>query len=595
MPGHSYMLQAGLDGKLSIQALQDRAANASPRHSLNGSSASEQARVSCRRKPGLAQMLLHQQRWTLLSAGFRVEEWLMSSRPKKPFKSRGVGVIAATAGATRSPAVHKFADHEDFLKAGGLELELVRRQANKNMEQQKIKDKLGALEPPSKVLDLVVIGCGPAGLSLAAEAAKQGISVGLIGPDTPFVNNYGVWPDEFAAIGYEHCIEQRYQDTAIFLETDKPVMVGRAYGRVGRDLLRDELLKRCEKAGVRYMDAEVESISDIHNSGSTVNCSNGAEISCRLVTVAAGAASGKFLTYEAGDKSVGVQTAYGIEVEVESYPYDPSVMHFMDYRTPPGGELPAHLQRDEFKDIPTFLYAMPITPTRIFFEETCLAARPAMPFEVLKQRLHHRLTALGIKYSALFEEEWSYIPVGGSLPHTSQRHLGFGAAASMIHPATGYSITRSLMEAPAYAAAIAAALRSKEGGHDCSSQSAALSAWNCLWSPERKRQRAFMLFGLELILQLDAHATRDFFSTFFRLPEWLWKGFLGSTLSSADLLWFAFVTFVVAPNSLRYALVKHLLTDESGSKMIRCYLGQDLAAAPPVVTLPDLATRAVQG
>ena len=49
-----------------------------------------------------------------------------------------------------------------------------------------------------EMLDLVVIGCGPAGMCLAAEAAKQGLNVGLVGPDLPFVNNYGVWTDEFA-------------------------------------------------------------------------------------------------------------------------------------------------------------------------------------------------------------------------------------------------------------------------------------------------------------------------------------------------------------------------------------------------------------
>lgn len=46
-------------------------------------------------------------------------------------------------------------------------------------------------------LDLVVIGCGPAGLALAAESGKLGLKVGLIGPDLPFTNNYGVWEDEF--------------------------------------------------------------------------------------------------------------------------------------------------------------------------------------------------------------------------------------------------------------------------------------------------------------------------------------------------------------------------------------------------------------
>lgn len=34
-------------------------------------------------------------------------------------------------------------------------------------------------------------------------------------------------------------------------------------------------------------------------------------------------------------------------------------------------------------------------------------------------------------------QEWSYIPVGGSLPNTDQKNLAFGAAASMVHPATG--------------------------------------------------------------------------------------------------------------------------------------------------------------
>lgn len=66
-------------------------------------------------------------------------------------------------------------------------------------------DCVGLQLPPISVgdgaLDLVVIGCGPAGLALAAESAKLGLKVGLIGPDLPFTNNYGVWEDEFNGIG----------------------------------------------------------------------------------------------------------------------------------------------------------------------------------------------------------------------------------------------------------------------------------------------------------------------------------------------------------------------------------------------------------
>ena len=56
---------------------------------------------------------------------------------------------------------------------------------------------LSPISAGDSLLDLVVIGCGPAGLSLAAESAKKGLKVGLIGPDLPFTNNYGVWEDEF--------------------------------------------------------------------------------------------------------------------------------------------------------------------------------------------------------------------------------------------------------------------------------------------------------------------------------------------------------------------------------------------------------------
>eukprot|EP00897_Mesotaenium_endlicherianum_P000328 jgi/Mesen1/10296/ME000079S09720 len=365
--------------------------------------------------------------------GGKLESSGKRRRSSRRRTSQKLRAVAAEAAVASPPVTTEYADEEDFVKAGGSDLEYVKLQAMKGMDQPNIADKLKALASGEDILDMVIIGCGPAGLSLAAEAAKQGLQVGLIGPDGPFVNNYGVWVDEFKAIGLEHCIEQIYTDAAIYLESDVPILVGRAYGRVGRHLLRGELLSRCAEGGVSYLNTEVDSITDTHANGSTLVCADGSKIQCRLVVVAAGAASGKFLTYEEGSQGVGVQTAYGIEIEVEDYPYDPSIMHFMDYRD---------LEKDDadgehFKDLPTFLYAMPITKKRVFFEETCLAARPAMPFSVLKERLQRRLAKLGLTYSVVHEEEWSYVPVGGTLPSTTQRHMGFGAAASMIHPATG--------------------------------------------------------------------------------------------------------------------------------------------------------------
>nr|UOL49150.1 lycopene epsilon-cyclase [Chelidonium majus] len=458
-----------------------------------------------------------------------------------------------------------FVDEEDYIKAGGSEILFVQMQQTKPMEElTKISDKLPPISIGDSILDLVIIGCGPAGLSLAAEAAKLGLQVGLIGPDLPFTNNYGVWADEFKDLGLERCIEHVWKDTIVYLDSDEPIMIGRAYGRVSRQLLYEELLKRCVESGVSYLNSKVERIIEATEGHSLVACESGIVIPCRLATVASGAASGKLLKYEVGGPRVSVQTAYGLEVEVENCPYDPSLMVFMDYRD----YIKPKVQCLE-EEYPSFLYAMPMSPTRVFFEETCLASRNAIPFDLLKKKLMSRLKTMGVRITKVYEEEWSYIPVGGSLPNTEQKNLAFGAAASMVHPATGYSVVRSLSEAPRYASVIAKILKQS---HERSTKNISVQAWNTLWPQERKRQRAFFLFGLELILQLDIEGIRTFFQTFFSLPNWMWKGFLGSSLSSTDLLLFALYMFILAPNSLRMGLVRHLLSDPTGATMVKAYL-----------------------
>ncbi|KAK8949126.1 hypothetical protein KSP39_PZI005868 [Platanthera zijinensis] len=475
------------------------------------------------------------------------------------------------AGGTTTE-VEKFADEQDYIKAGGSELFFVQMQVQKEMEMQnKIADKLSPISFGDHKLDLIVIGCGPAGLSLAAEAAKNGLSVGLIGPDLPFTNNYGVWVDEFKGLGLEGCIEHVWQDTIAYLDSNDPILIGRAYGRVSRHLLHAELLRRCQETGVRFRDSKVEKIVEASDGSSIVVCEGDLKIPCRLATVASGAASGKLLEYEVGGPRVSVQTAYGVEAEVENNPYDPKSMVFMDYR-----DHDKNNRGSSYNEYPTFLYVMPITSSRVFHEETCLASRKAMPFNLLKTKLMSRLEAMGVRILKIYEEEWSYIPVGGSLPNTEQKNLAFGAAASMVHPATGYSVVRSLSEAPKYASVIADILKSnayfRKNSIIGSVHNPSALAWRTLWPQERKRQRAFFLFGLALILELDIDGIRTFFLTFFRLPHWMWQGFLGSTLSSVDLIWFAFYMFAIAPNSLRLSLIRHLLSNPTGSTMIRTYL-----------------------
>ncbi|KAF6154388.1 hypothetical protein GIB67_008797 [Kingdonia uniflora] len=74
---------------------------------------------------------------------------------------------------------------------------------------------------------------------------------------------------------------------------------------------------------------------------------------------------------------------------VENNPYDRSLMLFMDYR-----DYMKQKVQSLDTEYPTFLYVMPMSPSRVFFEETCLASRDAMPFDLLKKKLMSRLETM---------------------------------------------------------------------------------------------------------------------------------------------------------------------------------------------------------
>lgn len=221
------------------------------------------------------------------------------------------------------------------------------------------------------------------------------------------------------------------------------------------------------------------------------------------------------------------------------------------------------------QEVPSFLYAMRLPNGSVFLEETCLVAKPALPFATLKRRLHRRLNAMGITVKKVHDEEWSYIPVGGPLPNVHQGVTAFGAAANLVHPATGYSIVRSLREAPALADSIAQVLQTPAMSADMTAH----AVWDALWPREKRRQAAFHVFGMELLARLDLSATNDFFATFFRLPDSFWRGFLASQLSSSKLVVFALLTFVLAPTKIRWHLVHHFLSHPAGIYMLRTYAG----------------------
>jgi lycopene cyclase-like protein len=131
--------------------------------------------------------------------------------------------------------------------------------------------------------------------------------------------------------------------------------------------------------------------------------------------------------------------------------------------------------------------------------------------------------------------------------------VGFGGAASMVHPASGYMVGSLLRRAPALAEAIAAACDAPVP----SAPGPALSraAWEALWPGPLRRKHALYRFGLEKLMRFDDDQLRHFFGTFFRLPPHQWQGFLTNTLTVPQLVRAMAGLFVQAPADVRWGLM----------------------------------------
>jgi lycopene beta-cyclase len=71
-------------------------------------------------------------------------------------------------------------------------------------------------------VDLVVAGGGPSGIAVAARVARQGFKVVVIDPEPLGIwpNNYGVWVDEFDAMGLKDCLEVVWPKAKVWLDND---------------------------------------------------------------------------------------------------------------------------------------------------------------------------------------------------------------------------------------------------------------------------------------------------------------------------------------------------------------------------------------
>ena len=262
--------------------------------------------------------------------------------------------------------------------------------------------------------DLVVVGCGPAGLSAADRASSKGLRVALIDPDplARWRNNYGVWVDEFEELGLEDCFNHVWPKARVVIDDETPegIRLDRPYAQVDRIKLKDKLLRRCVDAGVVFGALAVDAVEH-EDEGSVVfakptddeerdaSTERRSEIHASLVLDATGHVR-KLVEFER-EFTPGYQAAFGILCEtVEPHGLPEDEMLFMDWRD-------AHLSPRNKKmndDHPTFLYAMPFGPNKIFFEETSLVERPGLEFDDLKVKLQERLAHMGIEVASVEEE-----------------------------------------------------------------------------------------------------------------------------------------------------------------------------------------------
>ena len=426
--------------------------------------------------------------------------------------------------------------------------------------------------------DVLVLGSGPAARAIAtllAAPVESDRSFDILLADANYdrrwTPNYGVWQDEWQAIEKLYAsfqqplgpsvIDRLWQVTDCFfggsfdIPVENRMRLDRPYCRVDRDSLKRHLSPKTEvevkndgEGNANYRVIRSNHISkatavNIYSpAGSTVHDDSGStvllqskagdvtQVRAKLIVDCTGHES-RIVLKDDRVKSIppGFQIAYGVLAKVDESnipdseyagPYYKEAMTLFDYRTDHFPEGSNELSKAE--NAPTFMYAMPLNDNRIFFEETSLVARPALSFQECKERYLTRMEHLGITITEIEEEEFCYIPMGGPLPAKDQRVVGFGGAAAMVHPSTGYHLCRAMMGA----GSVAKAIREELSSDNFNPDRAAASAYNAIWSPTNIAQRNFAVFGGEFLMKQKVEGLRGFFDGFFKLPLELWGGFL---------------------------------------------------------------------
>nr|YP_009530995.1 lycopene cyclase [Paulinella micropora]AXY63684.1 lycopene cyclase [Paulinella micropora] len=393
--------------------------------------------------------------------------------------------------------------------------------------------------------DVLVIGAGPAALAISSELCKRGVTVqGLAStdPTRPWNNTYGIWGFEVDKLRLSHLLSHRWSNCNSHFRI--PATKHRAdYGLFDKPLLQSHWLSLIDSANMVWHQGTAVSLEHFENY-SSVNTKEGFHLSARLIIEATGHQS-RFISRPIS-KNIAYQTAYGMVGRFSKSPINPGQFTLMDYYNS-GSRFDSD---DNYP--PTFLYAMDFGEDIYFLEETSLAFTNPVTYDILQRKLQTKLNRKEISILEVYHEEFCAFPMNLPLPYLNQQVVGFGAAASMVHPASGYTIGNILRSAPLLAQSISDNLMKS----NCSSSQLACEAWTTLWSQNSIQCHRIFQFGLEKLMRFSEPQLLDFFDTFFSLPLPQWSGFLTNTLTIGQLSGAMINLFLKAPWSVRKGLME---------------------------------------
>ena len=312
--------------------------------------------------------------------------------------------------------------------------------------------------------DVLVLGAGPAGMAIASALGKESLKVEVLspkGPDEPWPNTYGIWGNEVDQLGLENLLEHRWKNTVSFFGNgslkehdfeNKPTEHLLDYGLFDKKKLHSYWLNECNNSLINWHQGFANKIN-FEQHKSTVTTEDGKVYSARLVIDATGY-DPIFLKLKSNEP-LAVQTCYGVVGNFSKPPLEKDQFVLMDYRSD-------HLSETQKKEPPTFLYAMDMGDGKYFLEETQLGLVNPLTMDDLKGRLEKRLAYRDIEITSKQHEELGlFLPMNMPIPDFKQPILGYGGAASMVHPASGYLIGNVLRRAPLVAKAISDAMKDK--------------------------------------------------------------------------------------------------------------------------------------